>query len=144
MQIIVERRPHLGAPLGCSTYVNQFVSQKVQQWSTELKVLSEISSTQPHAAFAALTHGLSSKWSYNVIRTTPCSIGHLIQPLDAILRSTLIPNLTGHPPPNDIDLRLFVLPARLGGLGITLPSAYADLAWYPARADFFFGRGLRA
>ena len=49
-----------------------------------------------------------------------------LQPLDTILRSTLIPNLTGCPPPNDIDLlRLFALPARLGGLGITLPSAYA-------------------
>ena len=117
MQITVEGRPHLGAPLGCSAYVNQFVSQKVQQWSTELRVLSEITSTQSHAAFAALTLGLSNKWSY-VIRTTP-SIGHLLQPLDAILRSTLIPNLTGRPPPNDIDLRLFALPARLGGLGIT-------------------------
>ena len=81
-------------------------------------MLSEIGTTQPHAAFAALTHGLSSKWSY-VIQTTP-NIGDLLQPLDAILRSTLIPNLTGRPFPNDIDLRLFALPARLGGLGITL------------------------
>ena len=78
VQITVEGRPHLGAPLGCTAYVSQFVSQKVQQWSTELRVLSEIASIQPHAAFAALTHGLSSKWSY-VTRTTP-SIGHLLQP----------------------------------------------------------------
>ena len=42
------------------------------------------------------------------------------------MRSTLIPNLTGRPPPNDIDLRLFALPVRLGGVGITPPSAYAD------------------
>ena len=119
VQITVEGRPHLGAPLGCTAYVSQFVSQKVQQWSTELRALSEIASIQPHAAFAALTHGLSSKWSY-VTRATP-SIGHLLQPLDAILRSTLIPNLTGRPPPNDIDLRLFALPVRLGGLGITPP-----------------------
>ena len=60
------------------------------------------SSTQPHAAFGALTHRLSSKWSY-VTRTTPIN-GNLLQPLDAILRSTLIPKLTGCPPPNDIDL----------------------------------------
>ena len=124
VQITVEGRPHLGAPLGCTAYASQFVCQKVQQWSTELRALSEIASIQPHAAFAALTHGLSSKWSY-VTRTTP-SIGHLLQPLDAILRSTLIPNLTGRPPPNDIDLRLFALPVRLGGLGITPPSVYVD------------------
>ena len=54
VQITVEGRPHLGAPLGCTAYVSQFVSQKVQQWSTELRVLSEIASIQPHAAFAAL------------------------------------------------------------------------------------------
>ena len=33
--------------------------------------------------------------------------------------------MTGRPPPNDIDLRLFALPVRLGGLGITPPSAHA-------------------
>jgi len=121
VQITVEGRPHLGAPLGCTAYVSQFASQKVQQWSTEL---SEIASTQPHATFAALTHGLSSKSSY-VTRTTS-SIRHLIHPLDAILRSTLISNLTSRPPPNDIDLKLFALPVRLGGLGIIPPSAYAD------------------
>jgi len=43
VQITVEGRPQLGAPLGCTAYVSQFVSQKVQQWSTELRVLSEIS-----------------------------------------------------------------------------------------------------
>ena len=37
VQITIEGRLHLGAPLGCSAYVNQFVSQKVQQWSSELK-----------------------------------------------------------------------------------------------------------
>ena len=43
------------------------------------------------------------------------------------MRSTLIPNLTGRPPPNDADTRLFGLPVRVGGLGVTpLPSAYAD------------------
>ena len=34
--------------------------------------------------------------------------------------------MTGRPPPNYIDLRLFALPFRLGGLGITPPSAHAD------------------
>lgn len=63
VRITNEGRPHLGAPLGCPAYVNQFVTDKVRQWTDELKALSTISSSQPHAAFAALTHGMSSKWS---------------------------------------------------------------------------------
>lgn len=124
VQITCEGRPHLGVPLGCSSYVNQYVSQKVQQWSSELKVLSEICRTQPHAAFAALTHGMSSKWSF-LSRTTPC-ISHQLRVLDDILRTAFIPILTGRPPPNDVDVRLFALPARLGGLGIDVPSLHAD------------------
>ena len=82
-------------------------------------MLSEICSSQPHAAYAALTHGLSSKWSF-LIRTTP-GISHLLQPLDDILRSALIPIMTCRPPPNDVDLSLFALPTRLGGSGNYLP-----------------------
>jgi len=30
----------------------------------EVEKLSKITITQPHAAYAAFTHGLSSKWSF--------------------------------------------------------------------------------
>ena len=124
VQITSEGRPHLGVPIGSSSYINQFVAQKVQQWSKEIRLLSEICSSQPHAAYAALTHGLSSKWSY-LTRTIP-NVRHHLQPLDNILWSVFIPVLSGRPPHNDIDMSLFVLPFRLGGLGLTLPSLRAD------------------
>ncbi len=38
----------------------------------------------------------------------------------------LIPALTGGPPPSDLECALFDLPARLGDLGITIPSENAD------------------
>ena len=57
----------------------------------------------------------------------PCSsnISHLLA-LDNAIRSGLIPALTGRPPPNNLECDLFALPARLGGLGIRLPSKNAD------------------
>ena len=119
MNITAEGRPHLGAALGTQSYVSQFVNTKVQQWCNELKTLSSIASTQPHAAFAAFTHGVSSKWTH-LIRTTP-SISHLLQPLEDILRHQLIPNLTGRPPPNNSERDLLALPARLGGIGLNNP-----------------------
>ena len=112
VNITAEGRPHLGAALGTQSYVSQFVNTKVQQWCNELKTLSSIASTQPHAAYAAFTHGVSSKWTH-LIRTIP-SISHLLQPLEDILRHQLIPNLTGRPPPNNSERDLLALPVRLG------------------------------
>ena len=101
VNITAEGRSHLGAALGTQSYVSQFVNTKVQQWCNELKTLSSIASTQPHAAFAAFTHGVSSKWTH-LICTIP-SISYLLQPLEDILRHQLIPTLTGRPPPNNLE-----------------------------------------
>ena len=91
---------------------------------SEVRLLSAIATTQPHAAFAAFTHGLSSKWSY-LSRTLPNLSNHL-QPLENIIRSELNPSLTGNPPPNNANHNLFALPARLGGLGLRNPVSMAD------------------
>ena len=91
---------------------------------SKITLLSEIAKSQPHAAFAALTHGLLSKWTY-YSRVVP-NISHLLKPLDNVIQNELIPALTGRPPSNELESKLFALPARLGGLGIRLPSQNAD------------------
>ena len=60
IQITMRGRPYLGAPIGCSEYVESFVHDYVDQWSSELEVLTDFAKSQPHAAFSALTKGLSS------------------------------------------------------------------------------------
>ena len=79
--------------------------------------LANIAASQPHVAYACLTHGLTSKWAY-LNRTTP-AISDLHQTLKDVIS---IPALTNRPPPNDLDRRLFALPARLGGLAINNPT----------------------
>ncbi len=64
VKITSDERPYLGA------YVDKFVSEKVQHWSKELKLMSAIGTTQPHAAFAPLTHDMTSKGSF-LFRTVP-------------------------------------------------------------------------
>ena len=98
-------------------------SQRSTSGYLTCNVLQKIAVTQPHAAFSALTHGLMSKWTY-LSRTIP-DIGPLLKPLDDTLRSTLLPALTGRPPPSDLECTLFALPARLGGIGIGIPSRNA-------------------
>ena len=120
IRITQEGKPHLGAALGTSLYITEFVKAKVKNWSLELEQLASIANTQPHAAFSALTHGLASRWVY-VARTIP-NIGHLLQPLEELLRTKFIPSLTGRAAPSDLERELLALPARLGGLGLLNPS----------------------
>ena len=74
------RQRHLGAALGSKTFTEEYVSGKVQEWTKEIKRLAQVAVSQPHAAYAAFTHGTSSRWSY-VLRTIP-EIHDLLLPLE--------------------------------------------------------------
>ncbi len=91
VNVTSSRRPHLGVPVGSPEYCESFVVSKVSQWSSELKLLSEIATTQPHAAFAAFIHGFSSRWLF--IALTVPNLGDHYQPLENIIRSAFIPQL---------------------------------------------------
>ena len=115
MKVTSEGRPYLGAAIGSQEFVETHVKSKITSWVACVNCLRDIARIQPHAAFAALTHGLMSNWTY-LSRTTP-NINYLMMQLDETLRSKLLPPLTGRPPPSDLECSLFALPARLGGLG---------------------------
>ena len=53
VNISVDGRPHLGAPLGTRTFAESFVRNKVQSWVNEVMHLSTVAKTQSQAAFAA-------------------------------------------------------------------------------------------
>ena len=76
--------------------------------------------TKLHAAYAALTHGLISKWTY--LSLTITNIGHLVQPLEDVIQTTLILALTRSSPPSESERDLFALPAIIGGLGLINPT----------------------
>ena len=125
VRVTSDGRPYLGAPLGTDEYTEAFVTSKVQHWASELDILISIARSQPHAAYAAYTHGISSKWLY-LSRTIP-NIGTHLQPLEVIIHSKFIPILTGKPPPNDTVRSLLALPARLGGIALSNPSQDTDI-----------------
>ena len=124
VNITCDGRPHLGAALGTPAYIDEFVKDKVDNWCAELDKLSSIAKTQPHAAYAAYTHGMTSKWTY-LARTIP-DISHHYQRLERIIRTSLIPSLMNGQPPNDQLRNLLGLPARLGGIGVPNPAMMTD------------------
>ncbi len=124
IKITSDGRPYLGTAIGTTEYVTSFVKDKVSEWSKELKLLTTIALSHPHAAYSAFNHGFSHKWSF-LMRTTP-GISHLFHPLEDIIRTQFIPSLTGQLPPNDQVRSLLALPARLGGIALTNPVLIAD------------------
>jgi hypothetical protein len=91
------------------------VKRRVSEWVNVIERLSSIAQTQPHAAYAAFTHGLMSKWNY--LMRAVHNIGDLLTPLE-VIRLKFLPSLTGQNAFNDVTRELLALPIRLGGLGI--------------------------
>ena len=70
----------------------------------EVEKLSKFAQTEPHAAYAAFTHGLSSKWNY-LLRVTDWEKNQLegtLECLEKAIQSCVIPALTGQPPPGEL------------------------------------------
>ena len=125
--ISTEGERYLGGAVGSFSFVRQLVERKVECWMNELENLSKYVETQPHAAFAAFTHGLSSKWTYllRVINWEENQLDDILESLEKIIQSRFIPALTGQSLPGENTRKLLALPARLGGLGLINPAASA-------------------
>ena len=108
MNVTSDGRPNFGAPIGSTKHSDNFVSNKVDEWISEINILSSVAISQHHAAYAAFCHGLISHWLY-ISRTFP-DISHHFKCLEDILKTT-----------NNLEWLLFALPSRLGDLGIINP-----------------------
>ena len=124
VQITSEGRRYLGGAFGEPDFKTQFLHEKVSTWTGEIERLATIARTQPHASFAALTHGVIGRWVYS-LRTAPPFPESLLAPLENAVAQVLIPALTFQPAPNDLTRQLLALPSRLGGLGIKVPTTLA-------------------
>ena len=121
ISISTEGRRYLGGAIGITSFRNQLIDQKVREWVEEIKTLSEIAKTEPHAAFAAFTYSLSSNYFLWVTDLKSLSATGQLQPLENAIRSLFIPTLTGHSAPSDLVRDLLALPANLGGIGLINP-----------------------
>ena len=115
----VEGRQHLGAAIGTPAFIQNYAQKKMAGWVKEVEHLSSIAISQPHAAYAAFTHGLIHKWTY-LSRIIP-NLEELFKPLEDTIRQQFLPSLTGQNAFNDSERDLMALPSHHGGLGIINP-----------------------
>ena len=109
---------HLGAALGSREYLEEYVSQKVEDWVAQVVQLAEFAKSQPQASYAAFIFGLRHTWTY-FQRTLP-DVDELLEPLERAVADSLIPSITNHNCSNE-ERNLLSLPVRFGGMGITNP-----------------------
>ena len=127
VHITIDSKRHLGAALDANSFTEEYVSHKVGKWVKEILHLSTIASTQPHAPYAAFTHGLSSQWTY-IFRTIP-HIQDLLRPLETAILQHFIPALTGREACFAAERDLLALPVRLGVLGLVNPTSESTQAF---------------
>lgn len=109
----------LGAAIGKSNYVQEYVINKVEVWKEEIEALAKIAEIYPHAAYAAFIHSIKGKWQF-IMRTVE-NIDKLFEPIEEIIVEKLIPALTGRSHCSTVERNLLSLPTRYGGLNIVNP-----------------------
>ena len=108
IHITTEGHRYLGGVIGSEAFEQQFLQQKVQDWISDLRKLSIIAESQPHAAYSAYSHGLSFRWNcfFRVCTLSSC----LFQPLEDLTGSAFVPKLLGREIPGTVECDLFSLP----------------------------------
>ena len=64
LQIVAGDKEYLSGSVGNRQFVRDYSTSHMQEWITNVEVLSEIALCHPQAALTVVTHGLVSKWTY--------------------------------------------------------------------------------
>ena len=91
VQITCAGRRYLGRALGTEVFEQQFLETKIGEWVKETAYLAKMAKSQPHAAYAAYTHGLISPWTYT-LKVCPQTPEGVLRPLEEVISNELIPN----------------------------------------------------
>ena len=93
IQIFSEGQRHLGAVIGSVKYKHDYIQEKIDLWTRELRVLCKIASTEPHAAYTGFITGFKHKVSY-YMRTIP-NISDQLKKFDDVVSTEFLPAITG-------------------------------------------------
>ena len=118
VNVTTEGQRHLGSVIVSQEFKDQYCREKVLRWKGELKALSEIARSQPHAAYTVLSKGYKSKFTF-FMRTIE-SFEDYVDPIQEAIDDLLLPTLFGQtePLPSDLPQLVTLTPAQ-GGLGVT-------------------------
>ena len=123
IHITTEGHRYVGGVIGSEAFEQQFLQQKVQDWISDLRKLSVIAESQPHAAYSACSRGLSFRWNYFfgfVPSLLACSNRWKILLVQFSYLGYWVVRFL-----DKSNVIYFSLPIRLGGLGLFNPTVTA-------------------
>ena len=114
---------YLGGPIGNDQFVESTVSKKISDWIGDIINLANVAATHPHEAYASYAHGITSKWNFlfRIIDFSEAPISNILNSLELVISTQLVPALTTTAPPGDIVRDLLSLPSSKGGIGLVNP-----------------------
>ena len=116
---------HLGAVIGNEISKQEFVKDKINEWSRTIDNITLMAESEPHLCYALFMRTLQNKWAY-IMRTTR-DIGSLLQPLEDKIR--LFANTITGRTLSDFEREIIALPVRYGGLGILNPVSQSSRSY---------------
>ena len=87
--------------------------------------------TEPQCALSGLTKSLQAEWNYSYRVLSGSS--KFFHPLENLLMEKFLPTILGTSSTSSMGRRLFCLPARKGGLGVSNPTSFADESYNTSR-----------
>ena len=115
---VVTGHRFLGGFIGSNDDMLAYVSEKVCKWVSNVRMFADIASTQPQLAYTAFTRSLQHEWTF-LLRVIPNCHG-VFQDLEHVIGAIFLPALFGVEISSE-ERDLFVLPLRMGGLGVINP-----------------------
>lgn len=88
--------------IGTQEFMSNFVTQKVEEWVAEMKILSRIACMDPQSTLSGFTHGLRGRYTY--IMRSISRIESLLKPLKDCTRTCLSPVLMERHARNDLNV----------------------------------------
>ena len=117
----------MGSFIGNQEGLQTFLSDEIDKWKKDISGLASVAANDPQLAYSAFVYGTSKRWNF-VSRTTP-DISGLLNPLEYHIKEEFLPAITGKLHIPDNIRRIFSLPAKMGGMGISNATETSDMEY---------------
>ena len=116
---IVEGKRFLGDFIRDGYEKDIYLKKKELEWADKIEKLSFV------------TKSPQAEWNFS--HSFLGGSSQLFQPLENLLKEKLLPAILGNSSISSMERRLFCLPARKGGLGVSNPTSFADESYNTSR-----------
>ena len=109
--------------IGTEENKNNYIKDKISEWTKEINILKDIS-TKPQAAYTAYVTSYQQNLTY-LLRTIP-NIEDQLKKIDEVVSHKMISAIIGGHIINNAERVMLSLPIRLGGLGLNIFAETAE------------------